>query len=187
VSTRKVYKTQSGETVYGVMAEFDGPASISHGAEAIRDAGYKKWDIYSPFPVHGIDEAMGNKGTKLPLIVGCTGLTMACVGFGFQMWVRHFAYPLVHQGKPSDAWQVLVPVTFEIGVLFTAFTCLLGMLIFNGLPMWHHSLLKKPRFLKVSDDRFMIVVEAADASFEPEKTRRQLLEAGAKSVELVEE
>lgn len=183
----KVYKTQSGETVYGVMAEFDGPASISHGAEAIRDAGYKKWDVYSPFPVHGIDEAMGNKGTRLPLIVGCTGLVMACVGFAFQMWVRHSAYSLVHQGKPSDAWQVLVPVTFEIGVLFTAFACLLGMLIYNGLPMWHHPLLKKPRFLMVSDDRFMIVIEATDASFEPEKTRRQLMEAGAKSVELVEE
>lgn len=187
MSTKKVYKTQSGETVYGVMAEFDGPASVSHGAEAMRDAGYKKWDVYSPFPVHGIDTAMGNKGSRLPLIVGCVGLTMACVGFLFQMWVRHDAYALVHQGKPSDAWQVLVPVTFEIGVLFTAFTCILGMLAFNGLPMWYHALLKKPRFLKVSDDRFMIVIEATDASFEPEKTRRQLLEAGAMSVELVEE
>lgn len=187
MSTRKVYKTEAGETVYGVMAEFNGPGAVSHGAEAIRDAGYRKWDVYSPFPVHGIDEAMGNRGSKLSLIVGVVGLTMAGVGFFFQYWVRHLAYPLVHQGKPSDAWQVLVPVTFEIGVLFTAFTCILGMIVFNGLPMWHHPLLKKPRFLRVSDDRFMIVIEACDPAFDPEKTRRQLLEAGAMSVELVEE
>ncbi|MBY0307661.1 MAG: DUF3341 domain-containing protein, partial [Phycisphaerales bacterium] len=155
--------------------------------EKVRDAGYSKWDVYSPFPVHGMEESMGMKTTKLPILVACMGITGACVGFLFQYYVRHVEYPIIHQGKPSDAWQVLVPVTFEIGVLFTAFTCILGMIVFNGLPMWHHPLLKKPRFLRVSDDRFMIVIEACDPAFDPEKTRRQLLEAGAMSVELVEE
>ena len=183
----KHYATASGAVVHGVMAEFDGPAAVTHGAEAIRDKGYKKWDVYSPFPVHGIEEAMGMKPTRLPLVVGAIGLSGAALGFLFQMWVRGVDYPLVHQGKPPTAWQVLIPVTFELGVLATAFTCIIGMMAFNKLPMWHHPLLKKERFLRVSDDRFIITVDAADPNFEPQKTRQELLAAGATSVELVEE
>ena len=116
--SKKTYKTQSGAKIHGVMGEFAGPAEISHGAEAMRDHGYSKWDVFSPFPVHGIEEAMGLKPTKLPLIVGFIGLSMACVGFLFQYYVRAVDYPIVHQGKPPESWQVLIPVTFEIGVLF---------------------------------------------------------------------
>jgi hypothetical protein len=185
--SQKIYKTPRGAKVHGVMAEFDGPAAVTHGAEAMRDAGYKSWDVYSPFPVHGIEDAMGMKPTRLPLIVGALGLSGAGLAFLFQYWVRGVTYPLVHQGKDPTAWQVLIPVTFELGVLFTAFTCLLGMMAFNKLPMWYHPLLKKERFLRASDDRFIIAVDAEDPSFEPEKTRQQLLSAGATSVELVEE
>ncbi len=187
MSSKTIYKTESGASVYGVMAEFANPGDLYHAAEKVRDAGFRSWDVYSPFPVHGIEEAMGLKPTRLPLLVGAVGLTMACVGFGFQYYVRAVEYPIVHQGKPPEAWQVLIPVTFEIGILFTAFTCILGMLVFNLLPMWHHPLLKKERFLRVSDDRFMIAIEAKDAKFVPAETRDLLMKAGATRVELVEE
>jgi hypothetical protein len=187
VSAKRIYKTEAGATVHGVMAEFANPGDLYHAAEKVRDAGVRDWDVYSPFPVHGIEEAMGLKPTRLPLLVGVVGLVMACVGFGFQYYVRAVEYPIVHQGKPPDAWQVLIPVTFEIGVLFTAFTCILGMLVFNRLPLWHHPLLKKERFLRTSDDRFMIAIEASDPGFVPEATRELLLKAGATRVELVEE
>jgi len=187
MSTTKIYKTEAGKNVYGLMAEFKTPADTYHAAEKVRDAGFGKWDVYSPFPIHGIEEAMGLPATKLPLVVAAVGLTMACAGFGFQYFVRFIDYPLIHQGKPADAWQLLVPVTFEIGVLFTAFTALLGMLAFNGLPRWHHPLLAKERFLRTSDDRFIIAVEAADPKFNPEATRKLLTDAGATSVEVVED
>jgi len=187
VSSKRIYKTEAGATVHGVMAEFANPGDLYHAAEIVRDAGVRDWDVYSPFPIHGIEEAMGLKANRLPLIVGVVGLTMACVGFGFQYYVRAVEYPIVHQGKPPDSWQVLVPVTFELGVLFTAFTCILGMFIFNRLPMWHHPLLKKERFLRTSDDRFIIAVEASDPKFVPQETREMLLKAGATRVELVEE
>lgn len=185
--SKKIFTTKSGAEVYGVMAEFTNPATLTHAAEKVRDAGYTKWDVYSPFPVHGMEDAMGMKPTRLPLIVAILGLTGACIGFLFQMWVTHYGFRTIVQGKPSDAWQSLIPVTFEFGVIFTAFTAIIGMLVFNGLPRWHHPLLTKERFLGTSDDKFIIAIEAADEKFDPQGVRSLLEHAGAIAVELVEE
>jgi len=187
LSTAKVYRTPEGKDLYGIIAEFANPADTFHAAEKVRDAGYSRWDVYAPFPIHGIDEAMGLKRPLLPLVVAIIGLTMACAGFTFQYFVSGIDYPLVHQGKPPEAWQPFVPVTFEIGVLFTAFAALIGMMAFNGLPRHHHPLLCNERFLRVSDDRFIIAIETADARFDPEQTRKLLENAGAKAVEWVED
>ncbi|MGD9688607.1 MAG: DUF3341 domain-containing protein [Phycisphaerales bacterium] len=183
----RVFQTPEGKAIYGMMAEYATPADIYHAAEKVRDAGYEKWDVYAPFPIHGIDEAMGMKRALLPLVVACTGLTMAGVGFLFQYFVSGVFYPLVHQGKPADAWQAFIPVTFEIGVLFTAFSALLGMFAFNALPRFHHPLMCKERFLRVSDDKFIIAVEARDPRFDPQQTKTLLESSGAKAVEWVEE
>lgn len=185
--THTVYKTTTGQTVYGVMAEFATPADLYHAAEKVRDAGYKAWDVYSPFPVHGMEEAMGLRNTKLPLLTGVVGLTGAGLGLLLQYFVTHIAYPMVVQGKPPFAWEPWTPVTFEIGVLFTAFCALLGMFAFNRLPMWYHPLMKKDRFLRVSDDRFVICVESKDPKFNPQQTRSMLESLGGTHVELVEE
>lgn len=182
-----IYQTQDGKPVYGILAEFETPADIYSAAEKIRDSGFTNWDVYSPFPIHGIDEAMGLKRTRLPLLVGVMGLSGAAIGFGFQYWVATEGYSTVVQGKPYGAWQAFVPVTFEIGVIFTALTAIVGMLIFNGLPRWHHPLLAKERFLKVGDDKFFIAIEATDPKFEPAAIRGMLQGLGATSVELVEE
>jgi len=156
----KIYKTTAGQLVYGLMAEFSDPAATYHAAEKIRDAGYKKWDVYSPFAIHGIDEAMGMPTSRVPLACGIIGLSGAAVGFLFQWWVKTQGYPTVVQGKPHGAWQPLMPIIFEFGVIFTSFTALLTMLAINKLPRWYHPLLKKERFLKTSDDRFIICIEA---------------------------
>jgi len=183
----RIFQTESGKPIYGVMAEFKDPADCYHAAEKVRDAGFADWDVYSPFPIHGIDEAMGIKETKLPLLVGAVGLSGAAIGFGFQYWVATWGYSTVVQGKPYGAWQAFVPVTFEIAVLFTAFSTFVGMMIFNGLPRWHHPLLCKERFLKVSDDRFIIAIEATDPKFDPPQVRALFQSAGATAVELVED
>jgi hypothetical protein len=185
--SHKQYKTEKGERVYGIMAEFADPTAIIHGAEKVRDAGYKKWDVYSPFAVHGMDEAMGVKRTQLPLLVAAIALSVAGLGFFFEWWVSAKAFPLVVQGKPWGAWQPLIPITFEFGVLGTAFTSIIGMLAFNALPRFYHPLMKKDRFLGVSDDRYVICIEARDEKFDPKGTRKLLENAGALSVELVEE
>jgi hypothetical protein len=182
-----LYVTETGEPIHGIMAEFATPADLYHAAEKIRDAGYRKWDTFSPFPVHGMEEAMGVNRTILPLIVAAAGFTGAGLGFLMEWWMSAVDYPLVTQGKPFDSWQAFVPITFECGILFSAFAAIIGMLALNGLPRWHHPLMKKERFLSSSDDKFFVCIEAADGNFHPERTRAILEKAGATSIELVEE
>jgi hypothetical protein len=181
------FVTEDGEAVYGIMAEFDTPAAIYHAAEKVRDAGYEAWDAYSPFPIHGMEDAMGVRRTKLPIIVAIVGFTGVGCALAMQWWMNYMDFPLVVQGKPFDAWEPFTPVVFELGVLFAAFACLFGMLMMNGLPQWYQPLLKKERFLKTSDDRFVICVEASDPKFDPEATRQLLQDAGGTHIDLVEE
>lgn len=181
------FRTPEGGVIHGVMAEFPSSADVYHAAEQVRDAGYSKWDVFASFPIHGIDEAIGMKRTKLPLIVAGGAITGVTVALAMQYWMSGIDYPLVVQGKPYAAWEPFVPITFELGVLFSAFASLIGMLALNGLPRWNHPLLKSERFLRVSDDKFAIVIEAGDPKFQGADTVAMLQDLGATHVELVEE
>jgi len=181
------FVTESGAAVYGVLAEFHSPAEVYHAAEKVRDAGYSKWDVYTPFPIHGMEDAMGVKKTILPLLVAAGAFTGAGLAYLLQWWVSAVDYPVVVQGKPPWAWEPFTPIVFELGVLCSAFTALLSMLALNGLPRWHHPLFAKERFLRCSQDRFCIAIEAVDAKFSPQGARSLLQSAGAHAVELVEE
>jgi hypothetical protein len=181
------FVTESGAEVHGVMAEFETSAAVYHAAEVVRDAGYQKWDVHTPFPIHGIEDAMGVKPTILPVLVAVGAFTGVGLAYLMQWWMTAVDFKVVVQGKPYDAWQPFVPITFELGVLFSAFTALIAMLALNGLPRWNHPLFGKDRFLKVSDDRFFICIEAGDAKFDPRRTRDLLQQAGGKHIDLVEE
>ncbi len=182
------FVTETGEPVWGVMAQFDTTVDAYHAAEKMRDAGFKHWDLHAPFPIHGIEEAMGQKRTLLPFIVLGAAFTGIATAIGMQWWITAVDYAgFTVQGKPYDAWEPFTMIIFELGVLFSAFASLFGMLALNGLPRWHHPLLCKERFLASSDDKFFVVVEARDPSFNPEQTSRFLREIGASAVELVED
>jgi len=185
--SNRVFVTEAGEQIHGVMAEFETPSAVYHACEMVRDAGYRKWDCHTPFPIHGMEDAMGIKRTRLPLIVAAGGFTGAGLGFLMQYWMSGVDYQIVVQGKPFAAWEPFVPITFELGILFSAFSAIIGMLAINGLPRWHHPLFKKTRFLRSSQDRFFIAIEACDGKFDPDQTRALLERAGAQSIELVEE
>lgn len=182
----RVYVTEAGEPIYGIMAEYATPADIYHASEKVRDAGYTRWDAYSPFPIHGMEEAMGISRTKLPLMVFVGGMTGAGLGMLMQWWMS-MNYEMVTQGKPYFSWQAFVPITFELGILLSAFTSLIGMLALNALPRWNHPLMKKERFLSVSDDKFFVCIESNDPKFDPDKVRELFKDTGATSVELVED
>lgn len=181
------FVTESGAPLAGVVAQFDEVGAVYRAAEVIRDAGYTKWDVHTPFPIHGIEDAMGIKRTKLPLVVAVAGLTAAALGYLMQWWMSGVDYPLVVQGKPYGAWEAFIPITFEFGVLGTAFTALFGMFLLNGLPRYSHPLMKLDRFLRASDDRFFIYIESDDGAFDPDETRALLEEIGATHIELVED
>ena len=171
---------------YGVLAEFATTADLYHACERVRDAGFTRWDAHSPFPVHGLDKAMGLKRSPLPWIVLVAGLTGAAAGFGLQWWVHASAYPLTISGKPYFSWPAFIPITFELGVLFAAFGAVLGMLGLNRLPMHHHPLFKSKVFERVTDDAFFISIESWDPQFDPSATGKLMESLGARSVELLE-
>jgi hypothetical protein len=181
------FVSETGNRVYGIVAEFSETPRVYHAAEMIRDAGYTRWDVHSPFPVHGMEKAMGIKSTKLPLIAMGAAVTGVLFAMLLQWGTSAYLYPMVVQGKPYGAWEPFMPIIFELGVLFTAFACLLGMMALNGLPRFHHPLFGHDRFYRVSNDRFMIAIEADDPSFDPKKTRALLEKAGGTDITIIEE
>ena len=172
---------------YGALAEFSSPRALYHACEQVRDAGYRSWDAHSPFPVHGLERAMGLPPSRVGWVVFFAGITGAGGAMLMQWWMAAVDYPLVISGKPLFSWPAFVPVMFELMVLFAAFGALLSMLHFNKLPMFFHSLFRSERFERVTDDKFFISIEASDPKFDDEKTVKFLRELGAEHVELVED
>lgn len=174
-------------SLWGMMAEFANPATLSHAAEKIREEGFTKWDVHSPFPVHGMDEAMGLKPSKVTVVMGFACVTGFTCAWLMQWWMGKVDYPIAVAGKPLFAWEQATPILFELSVLFSAFGAILGMLMLNLLPRWNHPLFGKQRFLRVSDDRFIIAIEAADPKFDEAAVRRLFESLGGTHIDRVEE
>lgn len=177
----------SSSKVFAAIGEFSSVQEIWQACGKMRDAKYKKWDAHTPFPIHGLEHQMGMGRSRLPFFVCAMGLTGATAAFALQAWVSTEAYPLIIAAKPYLSWQAFIPVTFEVMVLFSAGSAVLGMLFLNRLPRWHNPLLKSELFTQVTDDKFFISVEASDPEFDADKTQEFLKSLGAKRVELVEE
>ncbi len=170
---------------FGALAEFSTPAELYDACEAVRDAGYTRWDAHTPFPIHGLERAMGLKASRLPWIVLILALGGAAAGMGLQGWVSTTAYPLVISGKPLFSWPAFVPVTFELAVLGGALGAVFGMFAMNQLPTWYHPLFGKTSFERASDDGFFLSIESWDPKFDAHSTVELLERLGAKQVELV--
>lgn len=181
---------------YGLIAEFESPGEVLKAAEEVRKAGYRWWDCCTPFPVHGLDGAMGIKPTILPIMVFFAGMTGTIAAFILQaftnasslsiwalVWVT--GYPYLISGKPMISMPAFIPVMFEVTILFSALTTVFGMFTMNGLPRLHHPLFNSDRFRKVTDDRFFVVIEARDPKYFRSRTEAFLESLGATAVEEV--
>jgi hypothetical protein len=151
--------------IYGVMGEFTEPRDLIHAVEQIREAGYRRVNAYSPFPVEGLSEALGLKRKEVPLITLIGGLTGGLSGFFFQVWVATTAYPQNIAGRPMHSWPAFIPVTFELTILGAALSAVFGMLALNKLPQPHHPVFNVHRFTHATSDRFFVCIEAKDPKF----------------------
>jgi hypothetical protein len=160
--------------IHGLMAEFDDANALVLAAASAHDAGYRRMDAYSPFPIEELHDALGSHPSRLPLIVLIGGLVGCVAGFLLQYWASAIAYPINVGGRPFNSWPAFIPVTFECTILGAALSAVLGMLALNGLPMPYHPVFNVPRFALASRNRFFLCIEARDAKFELEATRQFL-------------
>ncbi len=174
------------DKVYGVIGEFAEPHELVHAGRKIREMGYTKLDAMSPFPVHGIDDAIGVPYSKLGWIVICVGLCGTATALLLIWWCGVINYPLVIGGKPLFDFTFSIPITFELTVLFSAFASVIGMLALNGLPRLYHPSFNYRNAHRASDDRFLLVIEADDPKFDAQKSAEHLRSVGADTVEVVE-
>jgi len=170
--------------VFGIAATFRTAPAVYHACEKVRDAGYKRWDSYTPFPIHGIHHAMGLKRSKVPIFTFLGGVTGFTTGLMIVAYMN-FNYPLIVGGKPYFSPVFPFPIFYELTILLAAFGTLGGMFILNRLPRHHHPLFDYEPFLKTSDDAFMIVIESTDPNFDEEKVRALLDEAGGEDINVI--
>lgn len=179
--------TSQHRKVYGLGAEFESAAHLMAAAEKVRDHGYSKWDVHTPFPIHGMDKAMGLGKSWLSALVLVGGVTGLLTGVALTTIPSFELYPIIVHGKPYN-WATLpafFPIIFELTVLFSALTAVGSMFLMNQLPKWYHPVFSWDRFKKVTDNGFFIVIEARDSKFSELRTKVMLEEVGGTNVTLI--
>ena len=182
---RKQLEVRGNQHV-GLLAEFSDPGALVHAVEGLRDKGYRQLDTFTPFPIHGMDRAMGLGTSKLGFIVFGMGLVGAATGYLLQWWTSAVDYPIAISNKPLFAIEASIPIIFELTVLFSALGAVAGMLALNALPKPYNPLFHSDRFARATDDGFFLHVSANDGQFDQSATAQALLEEGALGVEYID-
>jgi len=156
--------------IFGLMAEFDEPAQLVEAARRAHEAGYRKLEAYSPYPIEELSEAIGFHKDHVALVVLLCGLMGTCLGFGLESWASAIYYPMNVGGRPYLSWPSFVPVGFETTILLAAFGAVVGMLIMNGLPQPYHPVFNVDRFSRASQDKFFLCIESDDPMFDADRT-----------------
>lgn len=174
------------QPIVGATGIFTDPDKVLVAARQLREAGYRKFDFHTPYPLHGLDDAMGVRRTILPWISLGGGLTGLAVATHLQWWTGAVDYPLVIGGKPFFAFEPSVPIMFELTVLVSAIATVVGMFALNGLPKWFSRWQHDAHFTRMMDDAFVVTIDAEDPLFHQEKTPSLLSVLGADHVRIVE-
>lgn len=172
---------------HAILAEYDTPADIMAAAETVREAGYEKWDVHTPFAIHGMDKAMGLGNAQVGWFTFFGGLIGFTTGMLMIWYMNKFDFDIVVGGKPLFSGFYAFPVAYELTILLGAFGSLGGMFILNRLPRHHHPLLANERFAAVTDDKFFVVIDCDDPGYDETATRALLESTGPAHIELVED
>src|SRR5437867_8101931 len=173
-------------SLYGIMGEFNNPSDLVAAARRTYEAGYRRINGYSPYPIEELSEAIGFTRTSLPLIVLIGGILGGLGGFFMQYWMEVIDYPLNVGGKPFNSWPAFIPITFECTVLVAAFAAVLGMLALNKLPQPYHPVFNAPNFALATRDSFFLVIESKDPKFDHDEVMQFLKSIEAREVVDVE-
>ncbi|HTU92394.1 MAG TPA: DUF3341 domain-containing protein [Gemmataceae bacterium] len=157
--------------LYGLAAEFDSPTALVQAARSAHEAGYRRMDAYSPFPIENLPEALGFYRTRMPLLILLGGITGAVSGLALQYYCAVISYPVNVAGRPLNSWPSWIPVTFELTILIASLTAVFGLLALCGLPMPYHPLFHVPRFNRATRDAFFLCIEATDPRFDRTATK----------------
>jgi len=185
VALYEVPRPAPAAEIYGLVGWFATPAELYRACEVLRDAGYQRFDAHTPFPVHGLEKAMGLRPTRFSWLVLAGGITGLVSAVALAWYTQAVDYPLNIGGKPAFAYQAYIPIFFELTILCAALTCFFGIWAVNGLPRFFHPTLTHPSFHRATDDAFFVSVEAKDPRFDRAETRRLLEGLGARELEEV--
>jgi hypothetical protein len=168
--------------MYGLMAEFHTAEELIEAVHKVHEAGFRNVDALTPYPIEEVAHALELPRSKMPLIVLGGGITGGLAGYMLQYWSQVLEYPMNIGGRPFHSWPAFIVPTFEMTILFAALSAVLGMFALNGLPEPYHPVFNVPRFALASRDLYFLVIEARDPKFDPEETRRFLLDLHASEV-----
>lgn len=183
-ATMGIYESRD-DRLYGILAEFSDPGALYHAARSVREAGYRHFDTHSPFPIHGMDKAMGMGNSKMGYITVVGAIAGLALGTWLQWWTGAVDYPMNISGKPFFAIEPSIPIMFELTILFAAVAAVFGMFVMNGLPRHYNPLFFSKSFARVTDDAFFLHIAASDDRFEEESTEQFLRTLGALEVEII--
>lgn len=160
---------------YGLLARFDGPGKLVEAARAVRAAGYRRFDAFSPFPIPELDGPVPSHWPLLLPLLTLVGAATLGVGFYlFQYWTAVADYPLNVGGRPLHSWPSFLMPSITLAFLGASMTTVFWLLVLSGLPRLHHPLFDVPEFDAATGDGFFLCVRADDPLYDPGRTRRLL-------------
>ncbi len=173
----------SDKILYSLTGLFDTPDEIIAAAEKVQSEGYTKYDVNTPYPVHGMDSAMKLPMSRLPYVAMVVGITGMFLALFFMWWTNSVDYPLVIGGKPYFAFPAYVPIMFEVTVLSASIATVVTMIaIVFKFPNNSHPLMDTEYMKNVSVDKYGISIAADDPKFDFDKVKSLLESLGAKNI-----
>ncbi|HEX7513307.1 MAG TPA: DUF3341 domain-containing protein, partial [Candidatus Methylomirabilis sp.] len=170
---------------FAVLGLFDSADALMAAIPQVKARKLGRLEAYTPYPIHGMDEALDLRRSPLGGMVLVMGILGAITTLGFEYWMSAVDYPIVTGGKAPWSWEAFVPIMFEMTVLFATFTAGLGMLLLlNKLPFFGHPILASKAIRSITRDRFALAVEA-DPELDAEAAKAALIAAGAHDIELL--
>ncbi|MBE9465593.1 DUF3341 domain-containing protein [Dyadobacter subterraneus] len=169
----------SGKYLVGV---YDDDDTVLHAVPKLRKAGVKIQEVYSPFPIHGLDDALGHPRTRIGIAAFMFGVTGCCVALTLMIWTMGIDWPMIVGGKDSISLPNYIPITFELTVLFTAFGMVITFFISNGLGPGTHF---HERFdVRATDNKFVMAINLGRNSMSEDEISRALRDSGAEEVNI---